>query len=501
MAEKCKKIFKLGKTDVNIEMTADAVTSNRSSDNEMESPNIRTRVMQRWLPSWNNPIWHLPFFQLANYTRFTDDLIQVAAARQICLDDLTCLERLNFLGKKLVDPLRKHSGERALRDVTAQQSRIEGNYIQVRMIEAIFESGPQFILQMAIILKTGAVEYHQLVSMVISLLSFWYSTTQCMLEMPTCKTPIRTASAMDYVNIFVPSFFITLVRLCAWSFLLSYLDIIVLLPVVVTIVLPIVVLRKSLTFATDNSDFINLVASALVPCVVKDEYSGLYVKNNIWTALPMLASLFLTMGISPEISGHPPILKCFCNTTGIHEYVDNWIETPNRVRCWYNNNDTDNPVMTDICADSWITLGDNGHLVGGSMKLFKDYRTLCDPYTSQMYYVWLGLLAGGLVLSLIFARCWLQPYLDPFTRVRYFSRCRSSWNEFYLTERQAVNDFLHNQGCQLLIPAVTDNIESLVKHIVLTKTNDNINQEDILLAKQAIQIARKKWQPCHSGAT
>ncbi len=487
LVEKYKVLRQDQTSDDEIEMTSSTTTIEEGSSPTKPGG----RALRRWIPSWNNPIWHLPFFQLANYARFTEDLIQIAAERQNCLDDLTCLEWLRFLGEDLVDPLRKHCGERALQLVTTRQSKVEGNYLRVRMIEAIFESGPQFIMQLAIIIKTGNVEYHQLVSIGISLLSFWYSTTQFMLEMPTVKTHIRTSTFMDYINVFVPSFFITLVRLSAWSFLLAYLDILVVLPIVVTIALPAFLARKDLTF-TDESDFIDLVAAALMPCTVKNEYSSLYLKTNLWTTLPMMASLFLTLAISSGIDGQPPILKCFDNAT-IPAFADNWLEDSNGLRCWYNQ---DGQLMTDICTDVWITLGANSNLVGGVVKFLKDYRTICNSNTEHIVYGCLVLLAVGLLLSLGFAYCWLQPYLDPFSRIKYFFK--PSWNQFYQTKLESVQKLLaspssSSQYEQLLLTAVADNIDSLVRYILLDRSDIVRN---ITLTTQAVKLAKHNGNDC-----
>ncbi len=450
--------------------------SNNQDPNENKIPN-------GWIPAWTNPIWQLPFFQLANYARFAHDIAQIVAERQNCIDDLTCLERLRFLGEGLVDPLKKYCGEKNLHFVTARQSRVEGNYLRARMIEAIFESGPQFIVQLSIVLKTGAIEYHQLASMAISLASFWWTTCQILMAMPSSKTAIRTASIRDYAVLFLPTMFVTMVRLTAWSFLLAFLDLYILLPFVATVLIPAYILKKDIQFSNE-SDLIDLVVTAFVPCIVKDEYSMLYMKTTITTTIPIMVSLLLTLVIHPGIHDQPPVMKCFDNNDQGDFHNCN-------SRCWYNR---EQESLTHVCTASPFLFGANSYTFGGVPKQVKDFRTICQPGDNVIYLIYLGCLValeGALVVSMTMACYWIDPYLDPFSRFKKSGQ--RSWNGFFRTQREDLVELMSptksitkQESRQLFLSAVQDNIESLVKHMLDHHQIDMDND----LTKQASDIAK-----------
>ena len=73
------------------------------------------------------------------------------------LYDLEHLTSLKLVGKDFVATLKKHCGDRALKAATEKLSKLEGEYLSTKLMEAVLESGPQFILQLSIIFKVKQV--------------------------------------------------------------------------------------------------------------------------------------------------------------------------------------------------------------------------------------------------------------------------------------------------------------------------------------------------------
>ncbi len=371
--------------------------------------------------------------------------------RNECIQDLKKLSKMTFINPGMVRFLKENCGDKALKDATKKLSLSEAKFLSTKLMEAAFESGPQFILQLAIILKVGNVEGHQVSTMLVGLITFWISTTKFCLQMPTKKTPLREPNFTDFAVTFIPSMIIILSRFAAWSFLLAYLGYSILMPIAVAFAYMIAVHWKTLDF-TKESDIVEVCASILVPCITKDEYSEFYQSGSAVTATVLMSAISCVMLMSPTVESGPPILTCF--------EPENWSPTTNDIRCQYNSKEN---RITQLCINRLLNFG-----LGFG---FDEYRTIChdsqpDGIKQGMVYRACGILLGVLSLSQLLSTYCIQPLLDPLVRLKLLG----TWNEFYETGASNVQDTIQSQkdaiSCDawkgLLASALDDNIDSLV---------------------------------------
>ncbi len=430
--------------------------------------------------NWELPIWHLPFFQLANHFRLTSNIVKAIQERNECVHDLETLLELKLVGKDLVTLLKRHSGNEALKESTEKLSKLESEFLSTKLMEAVFESGPQCILQLSIILKVGNIEGHQAATILISLVAFWFSTTKFLLQMPTKKTPLRSASVTDFAIPFIPTMFVTVSRFAAWSFLLAYLDVAVLTPILIAIIVLVAVQRQHLDFKSKN-DVVEVCASVLIPCIAKDEYSRFYATGSAATLTVLLASVLAMILMSPAIDSHPPILTCF-DPNGWTPKADE------EIRCLYNATTS---TLTRICTGRFIMFG--------SRTGVEAYRTICHPTgvsSSKMerVSVAIGSLIVLLFVSYLLTAFFVQPLIDPIQRLKMIG----TWNEFYQTKatdailalklKEADTNTKDNHLFvqRVFLSAIEDNIDSLVIHLL------NNNRQCLIGNRSLIQAAWKR---------
>ena len=419
---------------------------------------------------WDCPIWHFPLLQIANHTRLTLKILKATKVRNEQIKDLRTLSGLKFINVDLVHFLTKNCVDKALKHTSKDLSQSEAEFLSTKMMEAVFESGPQFILQLAIILKVGNVEAHQAATMLISLISFWFSSTQLCLQMPTKKTPIRSVELDDFAITFIPSMTVILSRFAAWSFLVAHMESYILIPMAVALLYTIVVNRKSINFQ-GKYDIVETFASILVPCVTNDEYSGFYQSGSASTTTVLMAFLLYLFVKTQDINSSPPVTTCF--------EPKYWTPSLNDTRCLYNVTED---RITQLCMHKLINFG-----LGFS---FENYRTIChnsssSGYKQTLHLIMCGILIGLLFLGQLLTTYCIQPYLDPLVKLRL----TSNWNYFYQTK---VNDALASirdggdkLSCQewrrILFSAIGDNIDSLAIYLMARHNNCvNCNKVELL---------------------
>ncbi len=416
---------------------------------------------------WDWPIWHLPILQLVNHGRLTVNILRATRTRNERIDDLKSLCDLKFITDDMVHFLKKRVGDKALKNATKDLSVAEADLLSTKLMEAVFESGPQFILQLSIILKVGNVEAHQAATMLISLASFWYSTTKFCLQMPTKKTPLRSATIFEFAFIFIPTMMVILSRFTVWSFLTAYLGFQILIPVGAAFLYMIAVHRKKIDL-TSKRDMIELLANVLVPCISKDEYTDFYQSGSATTSVVLMVSSMYIMVSAHEVNSNPPILTCF--------EPSDWTPSLDDVRCHYNQAEN---RITELCMNRLLNFG-----LGFG---FGSYRTIChqaqqDGIKQSLLLAVSGSFIGILFLSQFLTTYCIQPFLDPLVRLRV----ASSWNYFYQTNESDVRFVLQAKNLLncldwkiIFLSAIDDNIDSLIKHLLDTHNCNTCHKVDL----------------------
>ena len=418
---------------------------------------------------WDWPIWHLPLLQLVNHFRLTKNILRATKIRNERANDLMALSDMKFINEQLVSFLKKKVGDKTLKHATNLLSRSEAEFLSTKLMEAAFESGPQFIIQLAIILKVGNVEAHQAATMLISLASFWFSSTKFCLQMPTKKTSLRSTSISDFAVVFIPTMVVILSRFTVWSFLTAYLGFQILIPVLLAFLYMIAIHRKTIDL-TSKRDLVEIFANILVPCLSKDEYSGFYHLGSATTTTVLMASTMYIMFSTHAINASPPILTCF--------EPSDWTPMADDIRCYYSP--TENRI-TKTCMPRLLNFG-----LGFG---FDTYRSICHDQEQKrgvkqtMLYTAAGSLIAGLFLSQLLTTYCIQPFLDPLVRLKV----AASWNSFYQTSADDVR-FVIRADSQLsctdwkivLFSAIDDNIDSLAKYLVDMHNCDVCDQTELL---------------------
>ncbi len=426
---------------------------NRSSYGGREHSKATTNI-------WDWPIWHLPLLQIGNHAHLTLDIVKAERTRKERISDLSSLAEMDFMVSPTLSKfLKEKCVDEALVDATKRLSSTEAKFLSTKLMEAVFESGPQFILQLSIILKVGNVEGHQAAAMLISLVSFWLSVTRFCFQMPTKNTPLRAPTFTDFAVTFLPMLVIILSRFAAWSFLLAYLGFGILVPIVAMVAYMIGVHWRMIDFSKDN-DIVELCANILVPCITQDEFREVYQSGSAVTNIVLMAATSSVILLAPAINSGPPILTCYA--------PDDWSPASDDIRCQYNS--TDNQI-TRVCIDRLLNFG-----LGFG---FDKYRTICsnpnkeDVFRQLMVFHACCTLFGLLFFNQLLATYCIQPLLDPVVRLKMLG----TWNEFYETKATDALDALHHQhkdssklNCnawsRLFLTATRDNIQPLISVLV-----------------------------------
>ncbi len=408
------------------------------------------------LDVWDLPIWYLPILQLINHGRYARD-INIAAIRRIRASrnlQLVMAGKPGFRAGQTKEEAREKKKE-----ATIAQSRLESDFLKAKMMEAFFESGPQIVLQLSIILKQGHVHSHQIATIVFSFLKMTMTATQLHLTMPTVNTLLRSYYLKDIIVLLFPSLFIIASRLGCWSLTVAYLETFTLLVILVSAGLQFSILRKQIDFKSDM-DIIGVFVNVLLPCIVKDEYSRFYQKSNAISSLTLLMGTCLVFIIPQGIEMSPPISTCF--------EVTDWEPAFNQTRCFFDSNST---RISQECISYWV------HIDG--FEDIENYRTVCRSGMVNPLYVLFGISAMALIISSFLAHYFLQKYIDPLKRLCYVG----TWNKFYSTKKEDVLSFCEDEmqsGASkkdLILSAIDDNIDSLLR-VLMTQENVNELLED-----------------------
>ncbi len=331
--------------------------------NQVANSSFKSRVMRRWNSAWwDLPIWYLPFLQLVNHARYSrllssalDEVRKKKAFFEASLNSSDQDIRI-----RVSDEASKH-----LEYAKQELSELEANILKSKLMESVFESGPQYVLQLSILLKTGQLETHQTVTMLVSLVSFWLSTTSFYLAMPTKSTPLREKYWKDFVILFLPSMFVVVSRLATWSFILAYLEAGTIAVIVVAVCVQLMTLMKKHGLTKDN-DFtvIGAFVTVLTPCVAQDEYSRFYIDSTVYSSVVIMSGMAMTLVANPSIDSDPPIFTCF----DVNDATE-WTPNPDQIRCFFNR--TMN-LIENNCNSVWI-------LHGEPDVASHDFRTICHP--------------------------------------------------------------------------------------------------------------------------
>ncbi len=416
---------------------------------------------------WKNPFWQLPFVQLILNWHYLDEIKKAGAKRKplvVNLENALQTEREAIeagASNKRLNQVRGHvkQAEDAKLEASRDLSRLETNYMVAKIFEAFFESGPQFVLQLVLLLKVGNVSKWTVFTILTSLLKFTWTSVSLYSKMPTARTPLRKDSLTNKLAILsFPWLLITGSRLLAWTLTVAYLGIYSLIMLLVSLLIQILCLHKHLRWNWELV-ILRLLTAIVLPCIPYDEYDRSFFWSSAASTLThWIAMSFVFMMRPGRLDfSNPPLTTCFP--------VTSWTVQANQTRCLL---DPDSLELTENCTDQWFFLGadsDNVH----------NYRTVCQPNQDEYSYLWVfyGIITGALVLNVILT-IGLQKYLDPLNRLWLTSKCccSSYWTKFYNTKKNDVLSILNGENQEehnlrrILYTAIQDDIPSLVELIL-----------------------------------
>jgi hypothetical protein len=113
--------------------------------------------------------------------------------------------------------------EKKVRETKKSVARVQEKFQQTKILEAYGESGPQFCLQLAIMIQIAHISPLQIASVTISIISFTLAASNVYSQMPTKYSEIPYQDWKNNLYIVPAMFFSVLPRLISLSLLMAYL--------------------------------------------------------------------------------------------------------------------------------------------------------------------------------------------------------------------------------------------------------------------------------------
>jgi hypothetical protein len=169
---------------------------------------------------------HLPFLQPFNHLRFFIELNNAI----LKLDEAKMdLREAVLPNDTMSNQEREHAEEnitnleKKVRETKKSVARVQGKFQQTKILEAYGESGPQFCLQLAIMIQIAHISPLQIASVTISIISFTLAASNVYSQMPTKYSEIPYQDWKNNLYIVPAMFFSVLPRLISLSLLMAYL--------------------------------------------------------------------------------------------------------------------------------------------------------------------------------------------------------------------------------------------------------------------------------------
>ncbi len=350
--------------------------------------------------------------------------------------------------------------EERVRQAILELSKRESYLQWFNMSEATFESGPQAVLQICIVLKVGNVSSYQLAAIVLSIIRLTMTTVQLYLTMPTKATKLSGKQLADVLLLTLLSVVVIPLRLLTWAIIGVYLEWLTWLVILASMAFQLMWLWRFVSMSREK-DIAMILTNVFWPCITFNEYTNSFAVSSVISTVVVWTGLTIcTFAITPEMDsyGLPPILTCF-------PVSDTTLLATSGRRCYYDA--TSSRILPTNCTSSiWPVINGNDNL--------RDYRTICQDGEGsrsvlvQWYY---GLSVGLLILSIGIYVILQKFHVDPIKRLK-FTR---TWNDAYLTKRRDAEWILeepnkchtdHRRFYSILLTALEDNIVTLVKQMI-----------------------------------
>jgi hypothetical protein len=331
---------------------------------------------------------HLPFFQPLNHLRISQELNDAKQQMEVI--------------KKYKHELSREFCEYLKSDAQKCVAEILCNFQKVKILEAYGESAPQFCLQIAIIIRRGYISPTQLVSVIISILTFTLASSNVYAQMPTKFCPIPHQDWRNHIYVFPAMFLSISARLLSLGLIIAYLREYTFLVIVLALLTESLLLIRYLKDDTGTS-LMGMFTSLFAPTIVKNHYTHFLLKTCICTAVTYMLSISLLFALIdfevtvPDIQYLPPIFHCFKTT--------DWIPTINQKSCLYNGTN-----IVQNCSTTLMTI---------TNKQLSGYVTVCQPGEEVWHQLELVCIALLILLVISVASgFFLHWYLDPINRLK-----------------------------------------------------------------------------------
>ena len=358
---------------------------------------------------------HLPFVQVYSHGKYLYNLWKGHCRKSqaiIGYQDLDVSHQTVFgLQKEERLKLKEQVDECAkkYKDSCDSYQRFYCKFQEQQLIDKFGQDGPQFALQLGLILIFGYISVLQIFTIFTSFCGFAFGSVNIYTLLPTKYSDIRFKNWQDSVVLAFCFMFIIIPRVFSLCLIIVYLKSTVFLALLAYFVLAIFILwlmKRDIVENEPKNTVLGVLTNIFSPCIVINEYDNfLLISSMIGTIshLLMQIALFLlvyTQTFQPLPTSDPPILHCYFDSKIIEDTSSRLLE-----RCSFTYiNDT--LTKNQDCVPLFSALSDA-----------ENHITFCQPSMNQWEPLLLTSLTVGFFLMLnIPITIFLQWYLCPIRR-------------------------------------------------------------------------------------
>ena len=281
-----------------------------------------------------------------------------------------------------------------------------------QLIDKFGQDGPQFALQLGLILIFGYISVLQIFTIFTSFCGFASGSVNIYTLLPTKYSDVRFKNWQDSVILVICFMFIIIPRVFSLCLVIAYLKSNVFMAMfayMITAMFILWLIKRDMVRNEPKKTVLGVLTNLFSPCIVVNEYDNfLLVSSMISTIGHLLVQLALfllvyTQTIEPLPNSDPPILHCYFDHQALEEPSSRLLE-----RCSYSYVNQTLIKNNQDCVPLFSALNEA-----------KNHITFCQPSMNQWEPLLLTCLTVGFFLVLnIPITIFLQWYLCPIRRYK-----------------------------------------------------------------------------------
>ena len=315
-------------------------------------------------------------------------------------------------------------------------------YQEAQLYDKFGEDGPQFALQLAIVLKFGYFSHWQILTITTSFIGFAVGSINIYTQLPTKYSVVRDKAWQDQVILGACFFVVIVSRVFSLCLAISYLNAWVFFGMFAYIGISFLILwlfKKDTLMRDPKKSILGVITNIFSPCIAANEYDNfLLISSHIATFCHLLLQLTLfflvySSTLQPAPENDPPILHCFFD----HQSPN---ESRTHERCPY-----------EVINGNLERKNNCTTLLTTALNETSKYITFCNSDMKE----WTLLLhscgvVGALLLLNFPITYFLQWYLSPIWRYkvsrRLFSQCSTNLKREHLFIAPILNQLFDGDG-------------------------------------------------------